>query len=170
MKTFLLSILLIIVLSSTSLFSQCYECTGQETTNTITYSVPQVGCGQCEYTVTYKQCSTSSSILIESIESSASNPVCCQGTAINDPMVSGYILDEAANQIALVVGGTLTIYTPSKCWKWEGHLGPNGIHTAVLVTCSFNISCCVYVYENGNLTSHTTKGAEVCNECMPLCE
>lgn len=83
-------------------------------------------------------------LIIREIQASSSNPPCCQGTAINDPIVSGYILDKAADTIAQQNGGTAIIYTPSRCWKWDGIVGPNGINAAVLKPC--NIIVVVFHY------------------------
>jgi len=103
-----------------------------------------------------------------------SHSSCCSGTAINDPIVSGYILDDAANQIAQQNGGTAIIYTPSICWKWEGNLGPDPLHNAVLIPCGTTVSCCIYYYNNGVLTRRDVVGTLECRNdqegCMPLCE
>ena len=169
-------------------YSGCFNdtCVGGTSIDnlTITYSVNQPNCGACTYTVNYGKCfiSGTSVFLINSISADPNNPTCCQGTAVNDPIVSGYILDEAARLISLTGTGSpdnkYKIYTPSRCWEWEGMLGPEGIHTAVLVTCGENQSCCIYTYEviNGyaDLIDIEARGVQDCRNgdppCFPICE
>lgn len=88
------------VLNVINLQSQepCYPCS-EASQQTITYTVNQVNCGLCTYTV-YCEEGCPVTFILREIRASSSNPPCCQGTAINDPIVSGYLLDEAANQIA----------------------------------------------------------------------
>ena len=113
-----------ILFSSITTYSQCLDCQTYTPKTPITYSVNQLNCGQCTYTVYYSECATQpGSFLIDKIQASPSNLPCCQGTAVNNPIVSGMILDEGANQIAQANGGTVTIYTPSRllamdryCW------------------------------------------------------
>ena len=65
----------------------------------------------------------------------------------------------------------MVIYTPSRCWKWEGNLGPDPLHNAVLKPCIDAISCCKFTYNNGVLTSTEAFGEVVCynSGCFPLC-
>jgi hypothetical protein len=156
-------------------YSQCLDCQYFEIKEPITYQVNQPNCGTCSYTVFYRACnSIQGSFLIDSIRASSSNPSCCQGTAINDPIVSGFILDKAADTIAQQNGGIVIIYTSSRCWKWEGQLGPGPLHQAVLVPCGTAVSCCIYYYNNGVLTRRDVVGTLECRNdpegCMPLCE
>lgn len=152
----------IFVLSMYTLFSQapCYPCP-DAFPQPITYTVNQINCGLCTYTVYFEE-GCPGTFIIKEIRASSSNPPCCLGTAINDPIVSGYILDEAANQIVQQNGGTATIYTPSRCWQWEGYLGPDPLHNAVLVPCSNVVSCCVYEYSGGVLENRAIFGIENC--------
>lgn len=157
------------------IYGQCLDCAIYGQTQEITYTVNQINCGICAYTVKYRECqSDPGKFMIDSIKALNNNPPCCQGTAINDPMVSGYILDEAANQIAQQVGGTITIYTPSKCWQWAGFLGPGPLHNAVLIPCGTAISCCIFHYQDGVLISREFQGNQECRNdpegCFPLCE
>jgi hypothetical protein len=70
-------------------YSQCLDCQNFEIKEPITYQVNQPNCGTCSYTVFYRACiSIPGSFLIDSIRADYNNPSCCQGTAINDPMVS----------------------------------------------------------------------------------
>lgn len=137
---------------------------------TITYTVNQVNCGLCTYTVYFEE-GCPGTFIIREIRASSSNLPCCQGTAINNPIVSGYILDEAANRIAQQNGGTATIYTPSICWKWEGYLGPDPLHNAVLEPCIDAIDWCKYTDNDGVLTSLEAFGEVDCynSGCFPLC-
>jgi hypothetical protein len=168
--------------------AQCFEsiCNGGPSIDnlTITYSVNHPNCGECVYTVNYKSCLVNgvSTFLINSISADPNNPTCCQGTAVNDPIVSGYILDEAARLISLTGTGApdnqYNVYTPSRCWAWEGMLGPEGIHTAVLVPCGTNQSCCIYTYEviNGyaDLIDIEQSGVQDCLNgdapCFSICD
>lgn len=170
MRNILFLSIILALFSSVSSFSQCLDCQDYSPELQITYSVNQLNCGTCTYTVFYKECQTQpGKFLISKIEASPSNLPCCQGTAVNNPIVSGMILDEAANQIANEA--TVTIYTPSRCWQWIGTVGPDGIHHAVMEPCGSAISCCIYTYENGVLISLQAIGEVGCyNEgCMPLC-
>ena len=174
MKIYLFLITLCtLIISSTVAYSQspCYPCPPSNSEMSITYTVSQINCGSCTYTVFYEE-GCPGTFLIKRIVADNSNPTCCQGTAINDPMVSGYILDEAANQIAQQVGGTITIYTPSKCWQWAGFLGPGPLHNAVLIPCGTAISCCIFHYQDGVLISREAIGEVDCYNtgCFPLCE
>ncbi len=148
----------------------------------ITYSVFHPSCNlTCTYTVFYSECiiENVSTFLIDSVAASPYNDPCCQGTATNDPMVAGYILDEAGRLISLTGIGsdTINVYTPSRCWKWEGTLGPSGIHNAVLVTCDHGISCCImiYVIEGGDseIIGTYSSGLMTCDPteaCMRICD
>ncbi len=148
----------------------------------ITYSVFHARCNlTCTYTVFYSECiiNNVSIFLIDSIQADGNNDPCCQGTATNDPMVAGYILDEAGRLISLTGIGsdTINVYTPSRCWKWEGTLGPFGIHDAVLVPCDNGISCCriIYVIEAGvsTIISRYSSGPMTCDPteaCMRICD
>jgi len=168
---YVLIISLVTILNFLNLHSQdsCYTCPPSQT-DSISYTVNQPNCGICTYTVYYEE-GCPGTFIIREIRASSSNPPCCQGTAINDPIVSGYILDEAANQIAQQNGGTAIIYTPSRCWQWYGHLGPGPLHQAVLIPCGTAISCCKFTYNNGVLKKREAFGEEDCynSGCFQLC-
>ncbi len=136
---------------------------------------------ECRYTVFFTQCviENEATFLVDSIRAYPDNDPCCQGTATNDPMITGYILESAARIVSAHGYGddTVSVYTPSRCWKWVGTLGPFGIHDAVLVPCSTGISCCriTYVIEGGvsTMISRYSSGPMTCNEyeaCMRICD
>ncbi len=131
----------------------------------ITYSVVQPTCGTCFYDVYYSECiiNGNSIFIIDSIHAKSTNPPCCQGTATNDPIVSGFILQEAARLIN--PGG---VYTPSRCWKWFGILGPHGVHNAVFVPCDYDISCC-YFY-SGTWAKYGPDTCIIEQGCMQICD
>lgn len=151
------------------------DCDGNWVPQTsITYTVTQVGCGAtCEYTVNYSECTTGGVTVhrIDNIEATSTNPSCCQATATNDPIVSGYILEEAARLISLT-GTSGRVYLPSKCWKWVGTVGPSGIHDAVLESCPTD-SCCEFIYNGGVLQQVNSSGFPSCQDpgdpCMIIC-
>ena len=179
-------VILIIFASITKSYSQpgCFldTCEGNsESMPPITYQVNQVGCGTCTYTVNYSVCYQDgvSFFLINSIAADITNPPCCFGTAQNDPIISGYILEEAARLISLTGTGSpnnrYSIYTPSRCWRWEGLLGPYPIHDAVFVPCGDGISCCRFDYEviegESDLIGITPINEEECSGdgCFQIC-
>ncbi len=173
-----ISLLIVILISQADLKSQCFP-EGCFLTRAASkeYTVDHKRCGNCTYTVFFRECiqNGNSVILIDSIVASPSNPECCQGTAINDPIVSGYILEEAAKQAAESgVGITRSVYTPSKCYKWVGTLGPVPIHRAVLVPCDIGISCCEFTYNSsGQLIERNSYGSNYCDydqACFKICD
>ena len=166
---------IILLVSSTIVYSQphCYPCPIGNPEMNITYTVSQINCGSCTYTVFYEE-GCPGIFLIKRIVADNSNPPCCQGTAINDPIVSGYILDAAADTIAAGTIDSIWIYTPSRCWQWEGFLGPGPLHSAVLEPCGTAESCCRYTYFNGVFVRRESFGVQECRNdpegCFPLCE
>lgn len=89
MKNILL-IIVIFMLNIILIYGQCLNCTIYGQTNEIQYTVNQINCGICQYKVKYRECqSDPGKFIIDSIMAFNSNPPCCLGTAINDPIVSG---------------------------------------------------------------------------------
>jgi len=171
-KIFVLSLALILV-SVFTLYCEekpvCPFCATYTGPFSISFSVAQTGCGTCNYEVVYKMCIVESVILIDYISADATNAPCCFGTAANDPIVSGFILD-AAGQAIRNNHQSLDIYTPSNCWRWKGTLGPGGIHSAVLLKCEDEVdNCCIFK----GTAFVLVEGSEDCffsTECLPLCD
>jgi len=165
-----------------NVFSECFPDCAKVAKPPIVYSVVQPYChATCFYTVYYSECiiNGKSYFLIDSIGGHSTNHPCCQGTAVNDPIVSGFILTEAGRLISLTGIGSspFSVFTPSKCRKWVGTLGPVPVHNAVLVPCDFGISCCEFIYTiiNGEstLTGTNTDGPNTClpeEACMQICD
>ncbi|GEM_PF-2632959 len=188
MKKIILVIVSIFLISISESYSQgqCFDevCNGGDITTglTITYSVNQPYCGSCTYTAFYRECKNNgtSIFIIDSIEADAGNAECCFGTAQNDPILSGFILTTAAELISLTGTGSpnnqYSIFTPSRCWMWEGPLGPYPLHKAVFVPCGTILtSCCRYDYEVidgvSTLINVEAINEALCNEegCFQIC-
>jgi hypothetical protein len=176
-----LSLILLSISVSYSNHPDCFPDCDKISRPPITYSVDHFDCGTCFYDVYYQECIINgiSTFLIDSVLAHNTNLECCQGTATNNPVVSGYILDEAGLQISLTGVGadSFSVYTPSRCWKWEGTLGPYGIHNAVLVYCDEDFSCCELRYrrEKGEMIFWGWRhyGPENCDlfqACMQICD
>jgi hypothetical protein len=177
---FFMSFFFLGLLASADLFSQIDEC-WQDSCSSPLYSTSFCHYNQCGgsvlccYTAKYRVCQGHA--IIESVESYSSNDPCCIAAAINSPMVSGWLLDEAAQQIAKDLGnGIHNIYKPSRCWTWNIISGGPQGYIDVLEPCSDGLSCCIFTYEVVNeiptLISSTSVDEEICivEGCFQICE
>lgn len=181
-KILLLSLSLILLSISASYSNEdCFPDCEKVSKTPITYSVVQPTCGVCSYKVFYSECiiSGKSVFLIDSIQAITSNPTCCQGTAVNDPIVSGFILIEAGRVISLTGVGSspFSVFTPSRCWKWVGTLGPSGTHNAVFLPCDVDESCCEFTYSvSGGVSTfrgwvhHGPENCDIQEGCLQICD
>lgn len=179
-KKFIIMSLYFIFLFNIKVFSDCppLDSCIKVPLPDIFYSVPQPGClSLCAYMVHYYQCLPSGAFVIDSIVADTNNHPCCEGSATNSPIISYDILREAAKMISQTAGsGSFSIFLPDKCWKWEGTLGPHGIHNAVLVPCDEGISCCEFIFDviDGVATLRHSQswGVNTCkpeDACMQIC-
>ena len=158
MKKFSLIIISLLIFSFSETYSQgiCFSdsCDGVTETIQITYSLFQEGCGLCNYIAGYTICTINGETTlfrIDSIRADNNNPQCCIATAATDPAIQQKIIQQAAIQLSLQgyvnPNDQYSVYTSSRCWQWDGIVGPEGWHNAVFRPCADVNSCCRYDYE-----------------------